>query len=209
MNFLFFILLITTNFVSAQDVIVLKNGDEIKAKVLEIKQAEISYKNWTNIEGPTYTKSKADIFMIKYSNGSKDVFNNTNNTNSVNNDAAVIKAASYFFKRNFVDRSNGVVSSVFEFKKTDGVQKDVFGQKVYEIEYEVKINLLKDGVSPEGGQLDSFAIYDKKLDFDLSYYIKRFKGQSMILKGNMTLYKTDNGYSLGDYEVRLFKVINP
>lgn len=59
---------------NAQDLIILRNGNEIQAKVLEIKQQEITYKNWTNIDGPTYTKSKTDIFMIKYANGSKDVF---------------------------------------------------------------------------------------------------------------------------------------
>lgn len=68
------ILLSTNNIGIAQDVIVLRNGDEIQAKVLEIKQLEITYKNWTNIDGPVYTKNKADIFMIKYSNGSRDVF---------------------------------------------------------------------------------------------------------------------------------------
>ena len=72
--FVVFVLLFSTNQGIAQDVIVLRNGDEIKAKILEIKQIEITYKNWANIDGPTYTKSKAEIFMIKYSNGTKDVF---------------------------------------------------------------------------------------------------------------------------------------
>lgn len=203
-----FILLITTSIGNAQDLIVFKNGDEIKAKVLEIKQTDVLYKNWTNIEGPTYTISKADIFMIKYSNGSKDVFNNTNNNIRVNNDTEVIKAASSYFKRNFVDRSNGVVSPVFEFKKTDGVQKDVFGQKVYEIEFEATISLLMDGVSPQVNPIESFVIYDKKPEFDLGIYERRPKGQSMILRGILTLEKTDNGYRGHDLDVRLIKVFN-
>lgn len=83
------IVFFNNNIIIAQDIIVLRNGNEIQAKVLEIRQTEVSYKNWTNIDGPTYTKNKADIFMIKYSNGSKDVFeqeksptNNYSNTTS-------------------------------------------------------------------------------------------------------------------------------
>jgi hypothetical protein len=62
----------------AQDVILLKSGEEIQAKVLEVTETEIRYKNFNNSEGPTYTKNKADIFMIKYPNGQKDVFQPSN-----------------------------------------------------------------------------------------------------------------------------------
>lgn len=59
----------------AQDVIVLNNADEIQAKITAITQNEVSYKRWSNLEGPTYTISKHDIFCIKYPNGEKDVIN--------------------------------------------------------------------------------------------------------------------------------------
>ena len=62
----------TTN---AQDVITLKNGDEIKSLVQEIGIDEVKYKKWDNQTGPIYIMKKSDIFMIKYQNGSKDVFN--------------------------------------------------------------------------------------------------------------------------------------
>ncbi|MFR3328886.1 MAG: hypothetical protein ACLTSL_01750 [Odoribacter splanchnicus] len=61
--------------VAAQDVIVKKNGDEIQAKVLTVSGSEVGYKKWSNQEGPTYTLSRQEIFMIKYINGDKDVFN--------------------------------------------------------------------------------------------------------------------------------------
>ena len=56
------------------DVIILKNGNEIKAKVLEIGVKEISYKNCDNISGPTISVAKPDVFMVKYTNGTRDVF---------------------------------------------------------------------------------------------------------------------------------------
>ncbi|MDR1341738.1 MAG: hypothetical protein LBK18_00615 [Prevotellaceae bacterium] len=58
----------------AQDIITLKNGDEIKAKVQEIGISEVKYKKYDNLTGPVYTLLKAEIFMIKYENGKKDVF---------------------------------------------------------------------------------------------------------------------------------------
>ena len=61
----------------AQDVITLKNGDEINGKVTKVSSTEIEYKLASNPDGPTYTKPVTEIFMVKYENGQKDVFNNT------------------------------------------------------------------------------------------------------------------------------------
>ena len=59
----------------AQDVITLKNGDEIQALVQEIGESDVKYKKFDNPNGPNYTLKKSEIFMIRYANGSKDVFN--------------------------------------------------------------------------------------------------------------------------------------
>ena len=78
MKKLLFILLIIS-FVSvtinAQDIIFRKNGDEIKAKVIEVGNSEIKYKRFENQSGPTYVIKTSEVFMIKYENGEKDVFN--------------------------------------------------------------------------------------------------------------------------------------
>jgi hypothetical protein len=60
-----------------QDVIIKTNGEEIQAKVLEISTSEIKYKRFDNPEGPNYIIEKSKVFMIKYENGNKDVFNNS------------------------------------------------------------------------------------------------------------------------------------
>ncbi|MFN8278534.1 MAG: hypothetical protein U0T84_13730 [Chitinophagales bacterium] len=67
------LLLLACVSVKAQDIITYKNGDEVKAKVTEVSPTEIKYKVWDNQDGPLYRVSKADIFMIKYENGTKDV----------------------------------------------------------------------------------------------------------------------------------------
>lgn len=61
--------------VNAQDVITLRSGDEIQAKITEVTPTEIKYKRFDNPDGPTFTINKSDAFMLKYENGTKDVFN--------------------------------------------------------------------------------------------------------------------------------------
>jgi hypothetical protein len=58
----------------AQDTITMKDGTEIKAKVLEVNIHNIRYKRYDNIDGPVYTIDKNTVFMLKYANGTKDVF---------------------------------------------------------------------------------------------------------------------------------------
>lgn len=68
------LLLSMLNIASAQDIITLKNGEEISAKVTEIELNLIKYRRFDNQTGPVYTVNKTDVFMIKYENGTKDVF---------------------------------------------------------------------------------------------------------------------------------------
>ena len=46
-----------------QDFIIMRNGNEIEAKVIKIG-TEIEYKKWSNQEGPIYTLKQEDFFMI-------------------------------------------------------------------------------------------------------------------------------------------------
>lgn len=61
--------------VKAQDIIILHNGDEIKAVVMKVGTTEIEYKKYENKEtSPVYTITKDKVFMIRYADGTKDVF---------------------------------------------------------------------------------------------------------------------------------------
>ncbi|PBQ34066.1 hypothetical protein CNR22_20550 [Sphingobacteriaceae bacterium] len=55
------------------DVLVFKDGSEIKGKVKEIGSSEIKYKRCDIPDGPTYVSKTSEIFMIKYSNGTREV----------------------------------------------------------------------------------------------------------------------------------------
>ena len=64
-----------TFYCNGQDIITLKNGDEIKSKLTEVEDAAIKYKKFENLTGPTYSLPKGEVFMIQYENGSKEVYN--------------------------------------------------------------------------------------------------------------------------------------
>jgi hypothetical protein len=67
-------LLCSVNTVWSQDIIILKNTEEINAVVLEVGLTDVIYKKHENPNGPSYTLLKSDIFMIRYANGEKDIF---------------------------------------------------------------------------------------------------------------------------------------
>ncbi len=58
----------------AQDVIVKRDGSTIISKVLEVNQADIKYKKFSNQQGPTYTINKSEVMAINYESGDKDTF---------------------------------------------------------------------------------------------------------------------------------------
>jgi hypothetical protein len=58
----------------AQDKIMFIDGTEILSKVIEINNNEIKYKQFDNQNGPTIITLKKNIFIIKYENGTKEVF---------------------------------------------------------------------------------------------------------------------------------------
>lgn len=95
-----FSLLACTLLVSAQDIITLKTGEEIKAKVVEIEPSVIKYKKWENLSGPAYSLNKSEVFMVQYENGSKEVFTNLQQApaNEPNNTTLKPKPVTYKYK---------------------------------------------------------------------------------------------------------------
>ena len=73
-HLLVFLLLLCSASVSAQDVIVKKDGSTILSKVLEVNTADVKYKKFSNPDGPTYTINKSEILSINYENGERDDF---------------------------------------------------------------------------------------------------------------------------------------
>ena len=61
--------------VNAQDLIILKNGNTIEAKVLEISPTEIRYKRFDHQDGPTVVIMAVDVLSIRYENGRTEIIN--------------------------------------------------------------------------------------------------------------------------------------
>jgi len=56
------------------DVVALRTGSEIKAKVLEINETQVKYRRCDNLDGPLIIVNKNDVYSIKYSTGLTEFF---------------------------------------------------------------------------------------------------------------------------------------
>jgi len=74
-NFYFFAAFFCCLNTFAQDVILKRDGLDIKAKVLEITDQQVKYKDYDFQDGPIRNINISDVFMITYENGQKEVFN--------------------------------------------------------------------------------------------------------------------------------------
>lgn len=87
---------VSTFAAAAVDVIVTNDAKKINAKILEVSQTEIKYKEADHIGGPTFTLSTADINSIIYANGKVAVFNDAKPSQQANDadeiDAAILKS---------------------------------------------------------------------------------------------------------------------
>lgn len=70
------------------DVIFKKDGTEIEAKIINVSKNEISYKKISNLDGPSYILSVNEVFMIKYKNGEKDIFDISKHENTSSNEVS-------------------------------------------------------------------------------------------------------------------------
>ena len=69
------LLALFTSAAHAQDILTKRNGDELPVKVIEITPAEVKFRRADNPDGPLISVWKSDVFMIRYANGTKEVFN--------------------------------------------------------------------------------------------------------------------------------------
>ena len=67
--------LMFNSFMNAQDIMTLRDGNDLIVKVTEINETEIKYKDYKYLDGPIRVIYKSDVFSIKYQNGVKSVFN--------------------------------------------------------------------------------------------------------------------------------------
>lgn len=96
-------LTLLTTFCFSQDIITLKTGEDISSKIVEVGLTDIKYKKFDNVDGPSFTILKTEVLMIRYKNGTKDVYNTDTKTKTENksNDDMTLqgtKDASSYYK---------------------------------------------------------------------------------------------------------------
>ncbi|MFA5781370.1 MAG: CsgG/HfaB family protein [Bacteroidales bacterium] len=78
-----FLSLLSFDMLMAQDIIMLKTGDEIKTKVIEVTSDQVKYKRYDNLNGPTYSYGKGEVFKITYESGKTEVMSGTASTSTL------------------------------------------------------------------------------------------------------------------------------
>jgi hypothetical protein len=111
------------------DTLILKDGTEQHGIIKEIRISEIVYKKCDFIDGPNYTVEKANIFLIKYANGNKEMFSDTKSTKNIDIKSLSGKTIAELNtkeKQLLIDES-----SCFEVKLKDG---KIYSCKIIKIE---------------------------------------------------------------------------
>lgn len=148
----------------AQDIIVTRDGNEIAASVKEISEKLVKYKKAENLEGPLYTLNKSEIFMIKYENGTKDVFTADSSTVGTVSDGS--PANIYFYRpKKFANSATKIIVGTVE---PDEVIVQVKNGSWYKAQYEhLGERQLVAGVFTINPETYSFNFEDGR-----TYYIK-------------------------------------
>lgn len=67
----------------AQDLITTRDGRDINAKITEVSKNEIKYKLFDNLDGPTYIIATNELLMIRYENGTNEIYNQQEEKNDI------------------------------------------------------------------------------------------------------------------------------
>jgi len=121
--FLVFFLFLAADLFS-QDIIIKKNGEQIKAKILEIGTTEIKFKFFDAPDGPTITISKSDVktLRIKGKNESSVIDVNDDPMSTSHN---MIMDKQSCFKFNFFSLLNAHLGLGYEWMKKPGFNWEV------------------------------------------------------------------------------------
>lgn len=101
-------LLFTCYSAFAQDIITLKDGTDIQAKILEVTPTEVKFKKLSNPDGPLYTMRKSDILIVRYENGENEVFSESQKQVTLNTDKPIVLGMKYKDYKDIYDTRNYV-----------------------------------------------------------------------------------------------------
>ena len=115
------------------DIITLRNGEVITAKVTEISQTEIRYKRFDNLEGPTRIIPIKEVFAINYANGTREVINALNNTNAADAPKSKLglRAGANFSSLSGITKSLVTNNSDVDIRRETGFQAGIISENPF------------------------------------------------------------------------------
>jgi hypothetical protein len=105
--------------IKAQDIIVKKNNDQLRVKIIEIGTREIKFKLYDAPDGPIISMSKSDVKTIKIEGKSDVVLNMDDSPMSISNSAILDKTSA--FKFNFFSPLSRHLAFSYEWMQKPGL----------------------------------------------------------------------------------------
>lgn len=193
-----------------RDVVYLKNGSIIKGQIKEMNPTG-NLKIETGDGSLFVYKMNEIIKMEKETFAGKQM--NTNKTQSTVN----ISILSNHFKWYFSQKNRRALKFI-DVSKKNGVKREINGQKVYAIEYELLIEPIQDIFVS-----DMMSIHTDGFSKTFGYMLKQPKGwdsymnsdtkkiargQRIIANGTIHLEETDNGWRVSSFRNRNYKSVS-
>ena len=101
--------------VSAQDIIITKTGERIEAKIIEINDVEIKYREYIDPDGIIFTMARGKIREIRYETGRRE-----KEVPDQLDEAYYVDDAKQALKLNFTGLANATTTLIYEYGLTPG-----------------------------------------------------------------------------------------
>lgn len=213
MKILLILLITTYSFGQTQnrDVVYLKNGSIIKGKITEMNPSK-NLKIQTD-DGSLFVYKMNEIEKMEKEDFVGKEMNNNNTSNGVSQ-----KQVDQYFS-NFLSKERPALKFIGTSKK-NGKRREIYGQKIYEIEYELIMDVLDDIYVSTSQFMSAFS---NNFNQDFSYTNsqtngyeaalngnkkKLSRGQRIVANGTMNFEDTDNGWRVTGYSNKNFKTVS-
>ena len=126
------------SFIEECDNIILKDGKEISAKIIEITPELVKYRKCKKLEGPLISIYKNEILMLRYADGSKDILENDKQSQVIDPNkkfllgilALFLGVISLFFAGILFAPASlvlGIIGIIYDNKKTPAIMGTILG----------------------------------------------------------------------------------
>lgn len=197
---------------TSRDVVYLKNGSIVKGKITEMNPSE-NLKIQTS-DGSLFVYSINDILKTEKEDFVGEQTNENATTNAVSQEAL----ESYF--RNYLTAKPAL--KLIGVVKKNGIKREIYGQKIYEIEYELILDTKEDiyvsasqfTASTSGADFNKDFSYSKSdaqgtMDSYLRGPLNKIsKGSRITANGVINFEETDNGWRAAQFSNKNYKTVS-